>query len=79
MTMDSEPFIFEPERPLVIPVKHGVYCKRTDTVLFNLYNYEIQYTVVEIMNRHVWGFDVLVMKAHLMIKVCWWNLILMNK
>ena len=26
---------FGPERPLVTPVKHGVYCKRTDTVLYN--------------------------------------------
>ena len=73
MTMNSEPFIFENTGktfgdPLVRYKQYGIY----SSSLYNLYNYDwIRCTVVEIMNRHVWGYDVLVMKAHRMIKV--WN------
>ena len=77
MTMNSEPFIFEKTGktfgdPLM--KKYGINSKAytVGIVIYNLYNYDwIRCTVGEIMNRHVWGYDVLVMKAHRMIKV--WN------
>ena len=66
MTMNSELFIFENTGKTFGDLNN------TGTVFFNLYDYdELRCTVVEIMNRHVWGYDVLVMKAHRMIKV--WN------
>ena len=75
MTMNSEPFIFENTGKTFGDLNnenYDVYSKSTGTVFYNLYDYdELRCTVVEIMNRHVWGYDVLVMKAHRMIKV--WN------